>query len=662
MLDILLEAALRATLIAAAALGALWLLRVRAAAVRHRVWTVVMVAMLLLPLSSAWAPELSLPVLPTVHPKAAGTVDTSPPDFVSVTVATVEPATSAAVEPQRSATLELATVPSWNWRGWLLAVYFAGAAVLLARLGIGTVRVSLLAREARVVDGLLTSPRIATPFTFGLLKPRILLPEGWDRWSATRRAIVLEHERAHMGRRDPLVRYLALVNRAVFWFHPFAWWLERRLAALAEEACDAAVLARGHGAADYSQHLLAIARLAGRRPTPLLVGTSMLGSALPARIAKILDGGMGRPCSRGNLASATVLATLAATLFGTVTLAQEQAPSPRAQEPAAPSRVQEPAAPARAQLPTAPQRAQGTAAPQNLLAVYQLALTNDPIVRQAEAEYRAAADARPQTPNAVAQATADYDAARQALLIRVAERYFGVFAAESSLALQEAAREALSRQLEQTQRRFEVGLVAVTDVQETQGGFDQAVANALTARRTLAGAEDSLLEVVGEPVGQLRPLVEDLPLTPPDPSNAEAWIERALQRNPLLASARLRAESGGVDAEEQRSAREDLERLERRTESEARAAYLGVVSEMSRVLALRQSVQSSQTVVKATEAAFEVGTRSTADVLTAQNNLRQAETAYVDSRYDYALNRLRLERAAGGLTAQGLEALNSWFQ
>jgi len=644
MLDILLEAALRATLIAAAALGMLWLLRVGAAAARHRVWTVVMVAMLALPLWIVWAPDVSLHVLPPAYTNAPSTVDTPPPAFVGVTVAAAEPESSATVERATTATLELAPTPSWHWRAWLLAVYFVGAAALLTRLGIGTVRIGLLARDATVVNGLLTSSRIATPVTFGLLKPRILLPEGWDRWSAMRRAIVLDHERAHVARRDPLVRYLALVNRAIFWFHPLAWWLERRLAALAEEACDAAVLARGHSAADYSQQLLDIARMAGRRPMPHLIGTPMLGSALPARIAKILDSGMGRPSSRGTLVSATVLATLAATLLGTVTLAQEQVPPLRAQEQAPPRRPQQ------------------TSEPRNLFEVYQLALANDPILRRAEAEYRAVADARPEARNAIAQATADYDAARQALLIRVAERYFGVFAAESSLALQEAAREALSRQLEQTQRRFEVGLVAVTDVQETQGGFDQAVANALTARRTLAAAQDSLREVVGEPVGRLRPLVEDLPLTPPDPSNAEAWIETALQRNPVVISTRLRAESADDNVEAQRSAREDLERVVRQTESETRAAYLGVVSDIPRVLALKQAVRSNQTALQATRAGFDVGTRTTVDVLTAQGNLRQAETAYVDSRYDYALNRLRLERAAGGLTAQGLEELNRWFR
>ncbi|HET7923366.1 MAG TPA: M56 family metallopeptidase, partial [Rhodanobacteraceae bacterium] len=535
MLDILLEAALRATLIAATALGTLWLLRVRAAAVRHRVWTVVMVAMLALPLAIAWAPDVSLPVLPPAYSDAPRAVAAPPSDSVGVTVTAAEPATSDAVE--------LMPAPSWSWRAWVLAIYLAGAAALLARLGIGTVRVYSLAREATVVNGLLTSARIATPFTFGLLKPRILLPEGWDQWSATRLAVVLDHERAHLARRDPLVRYLALLNRAVFWFHPLAWWLERRLAALAEEACDAAVLARGHGTADYSGHLLELARMAGRRRMPHLIGTPMLGSALPARIARILDGGIGRPGSRSAAAGAAALATLAAAVLGTFTLAQEpvappraQAPAapPRAQEPAAPTRAQQPAAPPRAQEPAPPRRAQQTAAPRNLLEVYQVALANDPIVRRAGAEYRALIDARPQARSAIAQATADYEAAREELVIRVAEPYFGVVAAESTLAFQEAARAALARQFEQASRRFEVGLIAITDVQESRGRFDQSVANALTARHALAGAEDALREVVGEPVGRLRALVEDLPLEPPDPSNAEAWIEMALQRNPVL--------------------------------------------------------------------------------------------------------------------------------
>jgi outer membrane protein len=612
MLDIFLEASLRATVIAAAALGALWLLRVRAAAVRHRVWTVVMLAMLALPVAIAWAPDVSLPVLPPAYSDAPSA---AAPSSYSIHVAAT---------PIEAATVDLAPAPSWSWQAWLLAIYFAGAAVLLARLAIGSVRVLLLAREATVVRGLLTSARIATPFTFGLLEPKILLPKGWDQWSETRLAVVLDHEHTHVTRRDPLVQWLALLNRAVFWFHPLAWWLERQLAALAEDACDATVLARGHNAADYSQQLLDLARAASRRPMPHLVGMPMSGSALPKRIAKILDGTIGPPGSRTTVYGAAALATLAAAALGTVTIAQE------------------------------------AARPRSLLEVYELALANDPVVRQAEAEYRAIAGSRPQAANAAARATADREAARQELLVRVAEPYFGVITAQRGLALQESARSSGSRILEQSQRRFDAGLISITEMKESQARFDQVVANELAAQGELAAAKQALRDVVGEPVGELKPLVGDLPLSPPAPGNAEQWIETALQRNPALISSRIRAESVG-DGGAQRSAREDLERVAVQTETATRAAYLGVVAEISRAQALEQAVRSNQDVLKATQAAFEVGTRSSIDVQTAEATLRQSETAYALSRYHYALNMLRLRRAAGGLTAQELEETNSWF-
>jgi outer membrane protein len=611
MFDILLEATLRATFIAGAAFLALWTLRVRAPAVRHRVWTVVMLAMLALPLAIGFAPDMSLRVLPPTYPEAPVAVAPSSSDYITA----VEP-------PMDIVTLDLAPAPTWDWRAWLLAIYLAGAATLLARLAIGTMRVRVLARGAKLANGFLTSARIATPFTFGLLKPRILLPEGWDRWSATRLSVVLDHERAHMMRRDPLVQWLALLNRAVFWFHPLAWWLERRLAALAEDACDATVLARGYSPADYSQELLDLARAASRRPMPYLVGMSMSGSALPKRIAKILDGTVGPPGSRATVSCAAALATFAAVAIGTVTLAQ------------------------------------GAAGPRNLLELHELALEHDPIVRQAESEYRALTVARPQAPDAVARATADRDAARQGLLLRVAEPYFDVIAAQREQALQQAARDAASRQLEQSQRRFEVGLIPITEVMEAQAHFDQVVANELTAQGELATAQQALRDVVGEPVGELRPLDEDLPLGVPTPSNADQWVEAALQRNPALLSWRIRAES----ADGAEGTREELERVTVQTEQATRSAYMGVVSELARVRALEQSVQSNQHALKATQAAFELGTRSTVDVLTAESALRQSETAYAISRYGYALNMLRLQRAAGGLTAQELEKVNSWFE
>ena len=100
----------------------------------------------------------------------------------------------------------------------------------------------------------------------------------------------------------------------------------------------------------------------------------------------------------------------------------------------------------------------------------------------------------------------------------------------------------------------------------------------------------------------------------------------------------------------------------RATERETRDAYLSVIAEISRVQALRQAVESSQTALRATEAGFEVGTRTTVDVLTSQNNLRRAETTYARSRYDYILNVLRLQLAAGSLGLADFEEVNGWLE
>lgn len=331
MWDILVEATLRATLIAVAMLLILSLLRVRSAAVRHRVWTVVLLAMLVLPLWVARAPEVALRVLPATRSSAAATVE-APPAFhapaAETTVRMERAAEQGLAGGAASLTSAASAVEGGNWRIGLLIFYLAGSALLLARLVIGTVRVTSLAREARVVNGRLTSARIAAPYTVGLLRPKIVLPEGWDRWPTPRLQAVLEHECAHVSRRDPLVQWLALLNRALFWFHPLAWWLERRLAVLAEEACDAVVLERGYGPTDYSDLLLDLARDSARRRIRHVAGMPMPGSALPARIAKILEGRVAPPGSRAAAAGAGVVAMLAVALLGTITLAQDAASPP----------------------------------------------------------------------------------------------------------------------------------------------------------------------------------------------------------------------------------------------------------------------------------------------------------------------------------------------
>ena len=110
-----------------------------------------------------------------------------------------------------------------------------------------------------------------------------------------------------------------------------------------------------------------------------------------------------------------------------------------------------------------------------------------------------------------------------------------------------------------------------------------------------------------------------------------------------------------------RAAREQLQRVTRETERQTRDAYLGVLSEMSRVEALEQAVQSSRTALEATQAGFDVGTRTIVDVLNSQFTLYRSITLFYQARYDYLMNVLRLKQAAGTLQIEDLEEIDQWL-
>ena len=110
-----------------------------------------------------------------------------------------------------------------------------------------------------------------------------------------------------------------------------------------------------------------------------------------------------------------------------------------------------------------------------------------------------------------------------------------------------------------------------------------------------------------------------------------------------------------------RASRETLQRVTRETERQTRDAYLGVLSEISRVNALARAVESSETALEATQAGFDVGTRTIVDVLDAQFLLYSSITNYYQSRYDYLLNAMRLRQAAGSLQVQDLEGLEQYL-
>src|SRR6185503_20332791 len=118
-----------------------------------------------------------------------------------------------------------------------------------------------------------------------------------------------------------------------------------------------------------------------------------------------------------------------------------------------------------------------------------------------------------------------------------------------------AQRDSVSRQLEQAQRRFEVGLIAITDVQQSQAGYDDSVAAEIQGQRLLANSYEQLREIIGEVVMELAAPGDDLPLVSPDPASPEQWVRTALAQNLTLVSSRLAAEVAEYDIEIQKGTR-----------------------------------------------------------------------------------------------------------
>ena len=330
----------------------------------------------------------------------------------------------------------------------------------------------------------------------------------------------------------------------------------------------------------------------------------------------------------------------------------------------------------------------------------------------------------------VAQADADYGVAQQDLALRVATRYFDVLAAQDNVQAQQASLDAISRQLEQADKRFEVGLIAITDVQEARAARD-------TVGRGPDRRQASARHLAGVPARDHRHAVRRCSprrappcrCTMPEPADAEKWVRgldgaepgahlepsrrrhrarrraRGLRRPPAAGGPGGRQvafrdrrdrdfrsdsrpqlprrqrglhvrtatptsrsllqvtvpiwSSGGTHSRVKQSeyrwqaAKQRLERVSRETERTARDAYLGVDSEISRVQALKQALESSATALQATEAGYDVGTRTAVDVLAARRTLVAAQTAYSRSRYDYMLNVLHAQAGGGHPRSQG---------
>jgi Zn-dependent protease with chaperone function len=279
-MELLLECSIRAALIATAVAAVVGGLRIGAATARHLAWCGVLAAMLMLPAFSVWGPKATVRVLPAAT-EALGIEPSIPP--ASQDAGPPGPP----VPKPRSSLVQQHLRPGPNF---LFVGYLIGTGVLIIRLLFGTARAASLLRRAFPEQGFVTSPECACPVTVGWRRPTIVLPSSWCDWPRAELDAVLAHEREHAHRRDPLIQWFAALNRCIFWFHPLAWWLERKLAMLAEEVCDAAAVARGHDRHDYIQYLLNQAhaiRRAGARVA--LHGASIGQNSLSKRIRLLLE-------------------------------------------------------------------------------------------------------------------------------------------------------------------------------------------------------------------------------------------------------------------------------------------------------------------------------------------------------------------------------------
>lgn len=324
-----------------------------------------------------------------------------------------------------------------------------------------------------------------------------------------------------------------------------------------------------------------------------------------------------------------------------------------------------------------------------------------------------------QADDQISQADADFRTAEQGLILRVAQAYFDVLSAKDTLVFAQAEKKSIERQLDQAQERFDVGLVAITDVHEAQARYDQARANEIVALNAVDTALEALREIVANAAGELDELKDEIPLVGPEPSSIDFWADTAMQKNPSILSAQFQTEiakknidleysgyyptldlvgdltrsrseseigtdvdsatiglqlsipldaSGRVNSSTRQArfqyeaATEVLDQQRRAVSRQVRDAYRGIQSSISRVKALAATKLSANSALEATQAGFDAGTRTLVDVLNSQSDLFAARRDYAQSRYDYVLNTLSLLDAAGTLNEQDVVTVNAWLK
>ncbi|WP_432414788.1 TolC family outer membrane protein [Chromohalobacter israelensis] len=308
---------------------------------------------------------------------------------------------------------------------------------------------------------------------------------------------------------------------------------------------------------------------------------------------------------------------------------------------------------------------------------------------------------------------------RQQLLYDVASAYFEILRAHEVLEARISQEKAIQRQLDQAQEQFDVGLVAVTDVNEAQASYDLARAQRISAENDLQVSFEALERLTGKRYDSIDALSDDLPIESPEPAGRDNWIQMAIANNPNVQAAQAAVDVSQAEVEQAEAGHKptlsafanykysdsdqdvydghnantevgltaklpiyrggttsaqvrqqtysleatqyDFEAQRRDTTQQVRSLFTQVMNDVESVDAQRQAIVSNRSALEATRSGYEVGTRNIVDVLDAEQSLYQAIADYADARYTYVTDMVELRQQAGVLDTNVIRELNQWL-
>jgi outer membrane protein len=320
----------------------------------------------------------------------------------------------------------------------------------------------------------------------------------------------------------------------------------------------------------------------------------------------------------------------------------------------------------------------------------------------------------------IAKSLAERDSARQDLIIRVAEAYFDILDSLDNINYVKSEKAAIKSQLNESKKRLEVGLIAITDYAEAQASYDLSETQYIEAKNLSDISKESLYVLTGKQFKKFSSLDKNIKAKDPDPNNIKAWEDFAIKQNLDLVAYKRAQDIATTNIKYERSkhfptldiygtvketdkgggssgafesnndyigielnipifiggnayfnskkasyleeqARYDVLQKKREVIRDARKAFLNLKSSISKVNASKKALESNELSVEYNQAGFEVGTRSTTDVLLALKDLYKAKKNFSKSKYEYLLSKLRLKQSIGTLSIDDIKVVNSWL-